>query len=125
MGNVLGAIKTARFYGFGANDPIVAIWPDNMVRYPSVMEEMARRYGQVDEAKAIAYAHIFRDQKMDWVHNGTTQMRKQGHNLKYYPWVEQQDKTVGELNAQLDPAWWVKHQEMVAEIDTKLKAARG
>jgi hypothetical protein len=42
-----------------------------MDRYPSVMEEMTRRYGQVDEAKAIAYAHIFRDQKIDWVHEGT------------------------------------------------------
>ena len=52
-------------------------------------------------------------------------MRKQWHNLKYFTWVEQQGKTVEELNAQLDPAWWAKHQEMVSEIDTKLKAARG
>jgi len=46
------------------------------------------------------------------------------HNLKYYTWVEQQGKTVEELNAQLDPAWWVTHQEMVSEIDSRLKAAR-
>jgi uncharacterized coiled-coil protein SlyX len=54
-------------------------------------------------------------------------MRKQWPNLKYYTWVEQQGKTVEELNAHLGPTWWVKHQEqeMVAEIDTKLKAARG
>jgi len=38
--NVLGAIKTARFYGFGANDTIVTICTDNIDRYHSVMEEM-------------------------------------------------------------------------------------
>jgi hypothetical protein len=38
--------------------------------------------------------------------------------------VEQQGKTVEELNAQLDPEWWIKHQQMVGEIDGRLKAAR-
>jgi hypothetical protein len=122
--NVLGAIKTARFYGFGANDTIVTICTDSIDRYHSVMEEMTKTYGTVDEARATAYAHIFRDQKTDWIHEGTTEMRKQWHNLKYYTWVEQQGKTVEELNAQLDPAWWVTHQEMVSEIDSRLKAAR-
>jgi len=74
---VLGAIKTARFYGFGANDTIVTICTDSIDRYHSVMEEMTKTYGTVDEARATAYAHIFRDQKTDWIHEGTTEMRKQ------------------------------------------------
>ncbi|HME43932.1 MAG TPA: pyridoxal-phosphate dependent enzyme [Syntrophorhabdales bacterium] len=123
--NVLGAIKTARFYGFGPNDTIVTICTDNIDRYHSVMEEMSRAYGKVDEARATAYTHIFHDQKTDWIHEGTTEMRKQWHNLKYYTWVEQQGRTLEELNAQLDPTWWAKHQETVSEIDTRLKAARG
>ena len=32
------------------------------------------------------------------------------HNLKYYTWVEQQGKTVEELDAQRDPAWWEAEQ---------------
>jgi cysteine synthase A len=44
--------------------------------------------------------------------------------LKYYTWVEQQGKTVEELDAQRDPNWWIEHQEMVAEIDERIKAAR-
>ena len=32
--------------------------------------------------------------------------RKAIHNLKYYTWVEQQGKTVEELNAQWDPEYW-------------------
>ena len=59
------------------------------------------------------------------IHEGTTDTRRQWHNLKYYTWVEQQGKTVEELDAQLSQEWWIKHQQMVGEIDAKLKAARG
>ena len=123
--NVLGAIKTAKFYGYGKNDTIVTICTDNIDRYHSVMADMTTTYGKMDEAEATARAHIFRDQKTDWIHEGTTEMRKQWHALKYYTWVEQQGKTVEELNATLDHSWWIKHQQMVSEIDAKLKAARG
>lgn len=122
--NVFGAIKTARLYGLGASDTIVTICTDNIDRYHSVMGDMTQAYGKVDEARATAYAQIFHDQKTDWIHEGTTDMRKQWHNLKYYTWVEQQGKSVEELNAQMHQEWWVKHQQMVGEIDAKLIAAR-
>ena len=55
-------------------------------------------------------------------------MRKRWHNLKYYTWVEQQGKTVEELNAQRDPAFWEREQAQVAEVDRLLleyRAAAG
>jgi cysteine synthase len=122
--NVLGAIKTARFYGMSARDTIVTICTDNIERYHSVMADLTRTYGKMDEAEATARVGIFRDQKTDWTHEGTVEMRRQWHNLKYYTWVEQQGKTVEELNAQLDPAWWREHQERVVEIDKRILAAR-
>jgi len=51
-------------------------------------------------------------------------MRRQWHNLKYYTWVEQQGKTVEELDAQLDPDWWIHHQELVPEMDARIKEVR-
>ncbi len=123
--NVLGAIKTAKFYRLGAQDTIVTICTDNIERYHSVMADMTGRFGKMDAAEATARAAIFSAQKTDWIHEGTREMRRQWHNLKYYTWIEQQGTTVEELDAQLDPAWWVKHQQMVAEIDAKLQAARG
>ncbi len=122
--NVLGAIKTAKFYGLTARDTIVTIATDWMDRYYSVMAEMTRTYGAMDEAEATARAHIFLDQKTDWIKEGTVDARRQWHNLKYYTWVEQQGKRVEELNAQLDPEWWLVHQQRVSEIDAKLAAAR-
>lgn len=122
--NVLGAIKTAKYYHLGKQDTVVTICTDNIDRYHSVMGEMTRDHGKMDEAEATARAQIFIDQKTDWIHEGTQEMRRQWHNLKYYTWVEQQGKTVEELNAQLDPDWWTAHQRMVGEIDAKLTAAR-
>jgi hypothetical protein len=122
--NVLGAIKTAKFYNLTSRDTIVTIATDWMDRYYSVMADMTRRFGVMDEAESAARAHIFLDQKTDWIKEGTVDTRKQWHNLKYFSWVEQLGKTVEELNAQLDPDWWLDHQQRVGEIDAKLTAAR-
>ncbi|MBR3272023.1 MAG: pyridoxal-5-phosphate-dependent protein subunit beta, partial [Clostridia bacterium] len=44
--------------------------------------------------------------------------RKRIHNLKYYTWVEQQGKTVEELNAQwYDPDYWKNVHNQMDEID--------
>ncbi len=123
--NVLGAIKTAKHYGLGPNDTIVTICTDAIDRYHSVMADMTATYGKVDEAEAVARVGIFRDQKTDWVKDGTPDMRRQWHNLKYYTWVEQQGKTVEELNAQLSEEWWLAGQAKVADIDRRILEARG
>ncbi len=123
--NVLGAIKTARHYGFGPHDTIVTICTDAIDRYHSVMADMTATYGQMDETEAVARAHIFSDQKTDWIKDGTPDMRRQWHNLKYYTWVEQQGKSVEELNAQLSQEWWQAEQAKVTDIDKRIRAARG
>ena len=46
------------------------------------------------------------------------------HNLKYYTWVEQQGKTVEELDAQLSEEWWAMHQEKTSDINNKIAALR-
>jgi len=122
--NLLGAIKTAKHYGFGPKDTIVAICTDAIDRYHSVMADMTATYGKMDEAEALARVGIFRNQKTDWIKDGTPDMRRQWHNLKYYTWVEQQGKIVEELNAQLDPDWWRAEQAKVADIDQRIREAR-
>jgi hypothetical protein len=122
--NVLGAIKTARRYGFGPKDTIVTICTDAIDRYHSVKADMTERYGRMDEAEAVARAHIFLDQKLDWIKDGAPDTRRQWHNLKYYTWVEQQGKTVEALNAQASQDWWLAEQAKVAGIDARIKQAR-
>ncbi|HWI53983.1 MAG TPA: pyridoxal-phosphate dependent enzyme [Symbiobacteriaceae bacterium] len=123
--NVLGAIKMAKHYQLGADDVIVTICTDAIDRYHSVMQELTETYGVMDNAEAAArLAAIFHGQKTDWIKDGTPDMRRQWHNLKYYTWVEQQGKTVQELDAQLSQSWWVEHQQMVPEIDHRILATR-
>jgi len=123
--NIIGAIKTAKYYEMGADDVIVTIATDGMDRYHTVMADMARMYGPMDEAEATATIRgLLQWQKTDWIKRGTPENRRQWHNLKYYTWVEQQGKTVEELNAQLSQQWWIEHQQLVGEIDARLLAWR-
>ena len=79
----------------------------------------------MDEAVATArLSGIFHGAGLDWIQEGTVHNRNRWHNLKYYTWVEQQGKSVEELDAQRDPAWWEAHQQMVDEIDEKIIAFR-
>ncbi|MDX2160092.1 MAG: pyridoxal-phosphate dependent enzyme [bacterium] len=123
--NMLGAIKTAKHYRLGKGEVVVTAATDSLDRYYSVMQAMADQYGTLDEAAAVGRVEgIFHGVRTDWVLDGTPDVRERWHNLKYYTWVEQQGKSVEELDAQRDPAWWVGHQQRVNDIDAKLTAVR-
>jgi cysteine synthase len=123
--NILGAIKTARYYHMGKDDVIVTVATDALDRYYSVMDSMAECYGRMDEAQSVGRIEaLLKGQRTDWILPGTPEVRQRWHNLKYYTWVEQQGKSVEELDAQRDPQWWIEHQMRVLEIDRRLNALR-
>ncbi len=123
--NVLGAIKTAKWYGLGRDDVIVTICTDAIDRYRSVMDQMTATYGRMDETEAaVRLVSIFHKQKLDWICEGTREARRRWHNLKYYTWIEQQGKTLEELNAQMHQDYWEAQQARVAEVDKLIKQAR-
>lgn len=123
--HILGAIKTAKYYGFGKDDVIYTAATDSLDRYYSVIDEMAAHYGKLDEAAAVGRIEgVFHAAGTDWVLEGTKDVRERWHNLKYYTWVEQQGKSVQELDAQRDPQWWIGHQQRVQEIDKRLNELR-
>ena len=123
--NIIGAIKTAKYYDLGAGDVVATIATDGMERYGSVMAQLRRRHGVLDEARATAIVDgVFHRAGSDWVMEGSREARERWHNLKYYTWVEQQGKSVDELDAQRDPHWWLEHQGRVAEIDQRLLEQR-
>ena len=119
--NIFGAIKAAKHYNMGKDDLVVTIATDGLDRYGSVMDAMRRDYGVVDEVEAVARVRsLFHARTTDWIFDGTPDNRARWHNLKYYTWVEQQGKTVEELDAQKDPAWWEAEQQKVKDINAKL-----
>jgi len=123
--NILGAIKAAKYYGLGKGDVIATVATDALDRYHSVMDSMRECYGALDEAAAVGRVEgVFHSATTDWIQPGSHEARTRWHNLKYYTWVEQQGKTVEELDAQRSPAWWEAHQALVSEIDARLMAVR-
>lgn len=123
--NIYGAIKTAKHYGFKQGDVIVTVATDSLERYHSVMADMAETYGALDEARAVGYIEsLYHGMRTDWIMDGTRDARERWHNLKYYTWVEQQGKSVEELDAQREQTWWEEHQRLVHEIDARLTEVR-
>jgi cysteine synthase len=122
--NVLASIKAARHYGLGPKDAVVTIATDGFDRYPSVLRRLTAERGPLSAEEARRRLSIFREQKGDWILEGTPEIRRRWHNQKYFTWVEQQGKTVDELRAQEDPAYWVAEQERAAAIDREILARR-
>jgi cysteine synthase len=124
--NVLGAIKTAKFYRLGQDDVIVTICTDAIDRYRSVMAQMTTSFGAMDETEAaVRLVSIYHKQKLDWISEATTEARNRWHNLKYYTWVEQQGKSVQELDAQRHQDYWQAQQARVQDVDRMILEARG
>ena len=115
--NVLGAIKTAKYYQLQRSDTVITICTDTIDRYGSVMQTMTDRFGEIDEETAINRTNIFHGQGTEWIKNGTVEQKCQWHNLKYYTWVEQQGLTVKELDHQLNEDWWLQEQARIQDID--------
>ena len=89
--NIIGAIKTAKFYEMGETDVIATVATDAMERYLSVMANLRAAYGALDEADATAMVDgVYHRATTDWIMEGSREARERWHNLKYYTWVEQQ-----------------------------------
>jgi cysteine synthase len=122
--NVLGAIRAARHYGLGPRQAVVTIATDAFDRYPSVLRRLDAEQGPMDGERARRRLGIFRAADSPLRQDGTPESRRRWHNQKYFTWVEQQGKSVEELRAQEDPAWWVAHQERAHEIDRRIRERR-
>jgi cysteine synthase len=124
--NILGAIRTAKWLGLGKDDAVVTVATDGLDRYPSVLRRLEKTTGPLTREKAEAnLASIFHGQKLDWITEGTVENRERWHNLKYFTWVEQQGKTVAELDAQRSERWWSDEAALSADMDRRLREVRG
>jgi cysteine synthase len=122
--NVLAAIEAARHVGLGPGQAAVTVATDGFDRYPSVLRRLDSERGRPTESEYRRRLASFREATGEWFLEGTPEVRRRWHNQKYFTWVEQQGKTVADLRAQEDPAYWVAHQEKAAEVDRRLRERR-
>lgn len=120
--NVAMAIKMAKYYELTENDVIITVLTDSMEMYGSRLEEMRSELGTYNETRAaVDHQRWVLGIGVDGVEELNYLSRKRIHNLKYYTWVEQQGKTVEELNAQwYDRDYWKNIHKMADKIDDKI-----
>lgn len=120
IGNLLSAIKFAKYYEFTGRDIILTVLTDSMELYGTRVEEMRKGRGPYTQILAAADYHRY------LMGEGTANMlelrysdRRRIHNLKYFTWVEQQGKSLEELNAQWAdfPDFWNRIHQQADEID--------
>ncbi len=99
IGNLLSAIKTAKYYELTSDDVIVSIATDSAEMYVSRLDEMRAERGEYNEVQAIKdFEKCINGQHTDNMRELGYQDQKAIHNLKYFTWVEQQAKDVEDLN---------------------------
>jgi len=124
VGNMLSAIKFAKYYELGANDVVLTLGTDSMEMYGSRLGELNEERGEFSTLDAAgSYHQYLMGTGIDYVQELSYYDRKRIHNLKYYTWVEQQGKTYEEIQAQwYDPDYWTSIQAMADPIDELIEA---
>jgi cysteine synthase len=99
IGNVLSAIKTAKYYEMTEDDVLLTVATDSAEMYKSRLEELTAEKGKYTEFQAaLDFEKCMLGTTVDYMKELTYVDKKAVHNLKYYTWVEQQGKETEDLN---------------------------
>jgi cysteine synthase len=121
--NMAAAIKTARMFELGPNDVIAFPMTDSMDLYASRLDEERAEQGQYDTTTAARhYGRWLEGCTTDHYKELTYADRKAIHNLKYFTWVEQQQRRVEDLRRLWDPDFWSRTYAMAEEWDRDIEA---
>ena len=120
IANLLSAVKMARYYELTEDDVVFTVLTDSSELYQSRIREFRSLEGEYTELEAAKTFGRYLMPSADISHMKELCYydRKRIHNLKYFTWVEQQNKSVDELNAQwYNPEYWTDISRQAGEID--------
>mgnify|MGYP006414103393 FL=1 len=119
IGNMLSAIKFAKYNELGENDVVLTVLTDSMELYQSRLVEMHAEHGEYETQDAAAdHARYLLGESDDNLIELSYKERRRIHNLKYFTWVEQQGKTYNEIQSQwYEDEFWTSVQKQAPEID--------
>ncbi len=99
IANMLSAIKTAKYFELSSDDVILSIATDSAGLYRSRLDELREVRGEYTPLQAaIDHEKCVLGTSADYLKELSYHDRKAIHNLKYFTWVEQQQKQVEDLN---------------------------
>ncbi len=119
VGNVLGAMKVAKFFELTEDDVVFTVLTDSSEMYTSRIKELEEKLGVCDHDDSVRiYYKALMGQNIANMKELGYYDRLAIHNLKYYTWVEQQGKTYEEINRQwYDKDYWTDIPKLTAKID--------
>jgi len=119
IGNMIAAIKFAKYNELTENDYVVSIATDSMQLYGSRLEELTAERGAYSERDTQRDLQLLNSVGIDNMKELNYYDKKAIHNLKYYTWIEQQAKDVEELNEQWydHDNYWINTFNQVGKID--------
>ncbi len=123
VGNLIGAVKFAKYYELGENDVVFTMFTDSMAMYGSRLLELTAERGKYDQRQAdrdydrlqgIGVDHLLELSQVD---------KRRIHNLKYFTWIEQLGKELPELRAQWDDYrnYWGGLRAQVGALDAMIE----
>jgi cysteine synthase A len=123
IANLLGSIKMAKYYEMNENSIVVTLATDSMDLYGSRYQEARVQFGEYTEMDAaLDFERCLLGQTVDWMMELTYWDKKRMHNLKYFTWIEQQGKTIEELDAQwYDDNYWRSQFESYKKWDKLIR----
>lgn len=105
--NLLAAIKTAQYFELTENDVLFTCFTDSAEMYQTRLDEMRRQFGPFTTTDAhVALQRRLYGVTTDNIKELRYPEKKAIHNLKYYTWVEQQGKSLEDLNALWSKSFW-------------------
>ena len=122
IANLMGTIKLAKYFEMNEHDILFTVATDSMEMYQSRLLEEKDEHGKLSNQKAeVIFQRDLMGLKTDYMIEMTYYEKRRMHNLKYFTWIEQQGKTVDELNAQwYDDNYWKSQFAKADEWDEKI-----
>lgn len=124
IGNLVAAIKLAKYYELTEKDYIVTVFTDSLALYGSRIQELAEERGEYNVFNAHQDMELLKGVNIEHMQELNYYHKRRIHNLKYYTWIEQQGREVDELNAQWydHDSYWSAILEKAEEIDGLIQA---
>ena len=120
IANILGAIKTAKYYDMGPDDVIVTVATDGAAMYRSE-RDLALTKGFGGTFDEVAAGEVFGEHLLgattDHLMELSQKDRERIFNLGYFTWVEQQGVSIEEFRIRKDAGFWKDMRTIVTDLD--------
>ena len=122
--NILAAIKTAKYFGWGPDDAVLTVATDGAAMYRTEADKVLANvfpdgFDEVDAAEIFA-EHLL-GASTDNLSELSVRDRERIFNLGYFTWVEQQGVPIEAFTARRDPSFWRATREVLPEWDRMIE----